>query len=295
MHSPAQHVLIADCGSTRCDWAVVSLPSQQVDFFATEGINPLMVSEADFDLWLKHFIDKHIAPRAHPIEHVYFFGAGCIEGSVQRAVQSHFARYFPTAQVLVGSDILATRFAVDPPGPAIIGILGTGANASYFDGIKVHMPIPALGYLLGDEGSGTDLGRALLQRILRQTLPSELLQDFFNSYPKRPRQILRELYSYPNPNRYLAQYARFIHRHRAHPAVRPWLIERFQLYVQYHLTPIKTSYDRRDVYLTGGVATLFVEEIEEVLNRAGFDLCGTCERPIEGLARYALQHGELSW
>jgi len=295
VHSPAQKVLIADCGSTRCDWAVVSLPSQQADFFATEGINPLMVSDADFDLWLKHFIDKHIAHRAHHIERVYFFGAGCIEGSVQRTVQSHLARHFPTAQVRVGSDILATRFAVDPPGPAIIGILGTGANACYYDGQQVHMPIPSLGYLLGDEGSGADLGRALLQRILRQTLPSELLQDFYNSYPQRPRQILRELYSHPKPNRHLAQYAHFVYRHRAHPAVRPWLIERFQLYVEYHLTPIKTSYDVRDVYLTGGVAVLFMEEIEEVLNRAGFDLCGTCERPIEGLAQYVLRHRVLSW
>jgi len=273
---------------------VVWVQSKAADYYTTEGINPLMVSNEEFDLWLRRFIDQHLMQHLTHIEHIYFFGAGCMEGAVQRAVQSHFARHFPSAFVQVGSDILATRFAVDPAEPAIIGILGTGANACYFDGRQIQLPVPALGYLLGDEGSGADLGKTLLKHVLRRSLPEDLLRDFYHTYPKEPAQILRELYGHPKPNLYLARYARFVYRHRTHPAVRPWLLERLHRYVRHHLLPIMDTYDVREVYLTGGVAAYFKSEVEEVLHAYGGVLRGTCERPIEGLVKYLLQHGVFS-
>lgn len=51
--------------------------------------------------------------------------------------------------------------------PGIACILGTGANSCLYDGEKIVMNTPPLGYILGDEGSGAVIGKLLPQWYLQ--------------------------------------------------------------------------------------------------------------------------------
>jgi N-acetylglucosamine kinase-like BadF-type ATPase len=46
---------------------------------------------------------------------------------------------------------------------AIVSILGTGSNCSYFDGKKLNQKVTSLGYVLMDDASGNYFGRQLLR------------------------------------------------------------------------------------------------------------------------------------
>jgi N-acetylglucosamine kinase-like BadF-type ATPase len=50
--------------------------------------------------------------------------------------------------------------------PAIVCILGTGSNSCYFDGENLKIELPSLGFLIGDEGSGSAIGKQLVRRFL---------------------------------------------------------------------------------------------------------------------------------
>ncbi len=56
-------------------------------------------------------------------------------------------------------DLTGAAVATSQGETGISCILGTGSNSCYFDGSAVHEEVPALGYILGDEGSGSFFGK----------------------------------------------------------------------------------------------------------------------------------------
>ena len=71
--------------------------------------------------------------------------------------------------------------------------------------LLLQQKVPSLGYLLGDEGSGSHLGRLLLSAGLRDELPKDLLRIL-----KLDKElILDKLYESSSPNRFLASLVLF--------------------------------------------------------------------------------------
>jgi N-acetylglucosamine kinase-like BadF-type ATPase len=46
---------------------------------------------------------------------------------------------------------------------AIVSILGTGSNCSYFDGKELHQKVQSLGYIIMDDCSGNVFGKELIR------------------------------------------------------------------------------------------------------------------------------------
>lgn len=66
-------LLIADSGSTKTDWALIS--NRSVKRYNTEGLNPYFHSPKSIEEVLKNDLKPDI--KREKIKHILFYGSGC--------------------------------------------------------------------------------------------------------------------------------------------------------------------------------------------------------------------------
>jgi N-acetylglucosamine kinase-like BadF-type ATPase len=210
--------LIADCGSTKIDWAVVDTCVKPYDEpcikqFKSTGFNAAVTAPEE----IRRILDKKVRPQIEglEIEAVHFYGAGCIGGEVNERLSAMLAELMPSAKIEVASDLLGAARALFGREPGITCILGTGANSGLYDGNEIIEHIPPLGYIIGDEGSGAYLGKQFIRMILRYPgmFKEETVKDFNEKFGLTQADIIDRVYRQPNANRFLASFAPFIKKH----------------------------------------------------------------------------------
>lgn len=145
-------ILIADSGSTKTDWALVDEQGNVMVTCKTQGISPIHQSDAE----ILDVLCKELVLSEQP-QQVFFYGSGVTEAMKSR-MKSLLQQSFPEAKVEAEGDMLGAARALFGKKPGIACILGTGANSCLYDGEKIVMNTPPLGYILGDEGSGAVIG-----------------------------------------------------------------------------------------------------------------------------------------
>ena len=167
----AKTILIADGGSTKTDWSIVS-GNREIDRIRTGGINPFFQTEEEISAEIRDNLIPRIR-ESDSVGAVYFYGAGCAFTEKNEIIRRSVTRYLPVP-VEVGSDLLAAARALCGDSPGIACILGTGSNSCLYDGKGIVKSISPLGFVLGDEGSGAVLGKLLVGDVLKNQLPAAL-------------------------------------------------------------------------------------------------------------------------
>ncbi|QRR04281.1 N-acetylglucosamine kinase [Dyadobacter sandarakinus] len=281
MHSSSY--LIADAGSTKTDWVIVHPPAgyQRIQ---SAGINPFYQTAEE----IIPLLENEVVPYAGDhVEHIYFFGAGCADDRSGQPVTAALRACFPKVQTLeVASDMLGAARGLCGREPGLACILGTGANNAFYDGRQIVRSIGSLGFWLGDEGSGSYLGKTLVVHYLQNELPAELHEAFAAAYPGINRlSVLENAYRKPYPNRYFAAFSTFIAGHIAHPFMRGLVKEAFSLFVKKYICkhPDTASYP---VHFTGSVAYYYQDILREVLESHALQCGHILRSPLEGLVQY---------
>ena len=226
-------VLIADSGSTKCDWQLLDESGKELTEFHTMGFNPYFHTA---DLVEKVMGDNaDVQSMASDITHVFFYGAGSSSAELCSIIQEGLQRVFPTASVVVDHDLVGAAYSTYDGRPGITCIIGTGSNSCHFDGSAVLEEVPALAYILGDEASGSWHGKKLLAAKLYQKLPAEVAADFDRTYGFSKSDIIDKVYREPDPNVFLASFMTFIGKHKDQPLFQAWLREGFQAFVDVHV------------------------------------------------------------
>lgn len=198
------NILIADSGSTKTDWSLIDGQGQVVMTCKTQGINPIHMQDAEVLQILK---SELILPES--TQEVYFYGSGVTEAMKLR-MNFLLQQAFPGAKVEAEGDMIGAARALFGNKPGIACILGTGANSCLYDGQRMVMNTPPLGYILGDEGSGAVLGKLFLNGIFKGTISSAIQKKFLDwsglDYPT----IINKVYREPLANRFLASLCPFI-------------------------------------------------------------------------------------
>ncbi|MGL5888439.1 MAG: hypothetical protein ACRC3B_01060, partial [Bacteroidia bacterium] len=193
--------LIADSGSTKTDWRLAS-GSIVLRQFQTEGYNPYhMDAERITDSMRKYVLAETGAeiPQA-----VHFYGAGCGAEEKASVVKTALLQLFPQADVNVNSDMLGAARALCQRNAGMAAILGTGSNSCLYNGERITDNRPALGYMLGDEGSGAHIGMTLVRLFMYDEMETGLRERFLKRFPLSVSDILNQVYRQPLPNRFLA-------------------------------------------------------------------------------------------
>ncbi len=289
-------ILIADSGSTKTDWILVASDGTQTELH-TDGINPARDARDIIYNVLCHDLLTQIPSDISREElsrsgcqgsegAVNFYGAGCIEPFSQ-TVRSVLKDLFPCCKVEVESDLLGAARALCGHEPGIACILGTGSNSCLYDGRDIIMHTPPLGYILGDEGSGSFLGKVLVNGLFKGVLPDELKQAFCNKYDMELPGIIEHVYREPSANRFLASLVPFIVEHRNHPSIHDLLVDAFRQFLVRNVALY--GHKEMPIHCVGGIAYQFADELSEAAASKGMQMGRIMLRPIQSIVQYHLQ------
>ena len=267
--------LIADAGSTKIDWCVIA-DDGSLQQYASQGVNALMLSAEEM-------AQAFPAPPVVP-ESVYYYGAGCINEAVCSTVASALRSVTGCrGDVEVASDMLGAARAVAGNEPAVVAIIGTGSNTCHYDGRRIISSVPPMGYVVGDYGSGTAIGKRLLAAVYKGMLPDAVRRDLEQWLQLDYADIIRRIYSTPGANRFLASLVPFVAEHRAE--LSPLAESCFAELFAYDLSRYDASLPLRCV---GSVAATFADELRRAAAFASppRSIASVTARPMAGLINY---------
>jgi len=277
-------IVVADSGSSKTDWMVYT--PNEVQAFSTQGINPYFLTAQDILKILSK--NKGFGSIANEVKEVYFFGAGCSSPDKHEVVSNGLSSFFPNAFVSVDHDLIGSAYATCGKQEGLTCILGTGSNISYFDGNNVHTGNHGLGYVLGDEGSGTFFGRKVLVSYLYKTMPEDLREFFANTFEVTKDIVINHIYQKPLPNSYLASFSRFMISHKSHPFIQQMLKDGFQEFVDTNIKDYK-MYKNIPCNFVGSIAFYYQDELREVCTKNQIKIGKILQKPIEGIFDYILK------
>lgn len=274
-------ILVADAGSSKIDWAFIE--KDKVLRFQSAGTNPSILPSVESITAIWHSCSKQF-PKT--INEAYFFGAGCRNEASNNKIKAALNQTFEIAdKIEVDSDIVGAARGLYGLNKGNILILGTGLNTGYYDGSKISFKTPSLGYLLGDEGSGADIGGIILSKFLRKQLTpalANILQEFLKS--ESIEDPIAYIYSHQPPNKAIAGILRAFTAHLDNPELRNIVRERFELMIENNCLDYRNL--TTEFRAVGSIAYYFQDELKAALNKYHFQLTQVERSPIEALIKF---------
>lgn len=276
--------LLVDSGSTKADWISIDETGKILFTTQTLGLNPEVLNKEEIITRVNDRFD--ISLNKDNVTHLYFYGAGCGTDRMKNFLTEVFKEYFPNAVVLVHEDTYAAVYATTPKNEkAIVCILGTGSNCSYFDGKILHQKVQSLGYIAMDDCSGNQFGRQLIRDFYFSKMPAKLAAEFAKTYDLDPDVIKHQLYKEPNPNAYMATFAKFLILHKDEEYCQKLVRKDMQVFVDNYITQYENCKEV-PIHFIGSIAFYLKEELKEVLESNGLKIGNVLRRPIDGLIEF---------
>jgi len=276
--------LLVDSGATKADWIALDDAGNRLFTTQTLGLSPEVINKEEALERLEARFD--IYNNRKEVTHLYFYGAGCGTDRMKNYMTGVFKEFFPNAEVSVKEDTYAAAYATNPNNEkAIVCILGTGSNCSYFDGEKLEQKVQSLGYIAMDDCSGNRFGRDLVRAYFFNKMPEHLAKQFEAEYNLDADIIKHNLYKEPNPNAYLATFAKFLIQHKDEPFIKEIIVKAMQVFVENYIQQYENATEV-PVHFIGSIAFYLKAELAEVLGKNGLKLGNVLRRPIDGLITY---------
>lgn len=276
--------LLVDSGSTKADW--IAIDDQGKILFTTQtlGLNPEVLDKAEIIKRLEAKFD--ILQNKDKATHLFFYGAGCGTDRMKNFLTEVFQNFFSNAKIVVYEDTYAAVYATTPKNEkAIVCILGTGSNCSYFDGSILHQKVQSLGYIAMDDCSGNRFGRHLIRGYYFNEMPKDLAIQFEKEYNLNADVIKQNLYKEPNPNAYLATFAKFLIQHKDNPFCKKYIFKEMDAFVTHYIEQFEDCKEV-PVHFVGSIAFYLKEELTDVLAKKGIQIGTVLRRPIDGLIAF---------
>lgn len=280
-------ILIADSGSTKTDWSALSPNSKDTIKAQCEGLNPYFVDVEKVAKEAAGTIDKCYHDK---VKVIYFYGSGCSTEQGKRIIKEGLQMVFPYARLFIEHDLLASARALCGREAGVACIIGTGANACYYDGERIAAEAVSFGYIMGDEGAGSYLGKLFIKALLNNRLHPNVEAAFYERYPAFDLEyLLHRLYRSSEPNRYLASFAPFIADYQQQESVELLIKKAFHDFVNEFVVDLKLDFNTCPIHFQGSIAWNFKKVLQDVLEERGM-LCGRIlAYPINALLEYHRQ------
>ncbi len=275
-------ILVGDIGSTKSTWVYSSDVSKELQL---EGYNPVVQSENQGNILFTSLLTNM---RDSEVSTIWYYGAGIIDSRQSQVIEDGLKNIFPDCIIHVSSDLIGAAFAACGNNPGTVAILGTGSHAAGWDGKRIVKQAVSLGYLLGDEGGGCDLGKALLQHYFYKTMPEVISKNLDERLHGDRSTFLRELQSSDKPNQFLAEFARFAVLHQEHEWIQDLVSERFNVFISQHVLPLQP---KGHVHVVGSIGCIFASLIKKELEKHSLSAGTFVKDPARRLYERHAEHG----
>lgn len=274
--------IVVDSGSTKADWIVFDKEHQCSHSFATLGMNPEVLTEEELENRMK--LHPDIQQIKNQVNRIFFYGSGCGTPRSKELVMSALKKIFINAgHIDVREDTYAAVYAtVQPKEQAIVCINGTGSNCSYFDGEQVIQEFYSLGYVIMDDFSGSNFGKAIIKSYFLKTMPEDLRNQLEKSFEISADLVKEHLFKKPNPNAYLASFTSFLLDYKRTDFFQQMIHSKIQYFID-HYIKLYEPHKKVPVHFVGSVAYFFQEELKHKLKENGLQCGKIIQKPLDGL------------
>ena len=280
-------ILIADGGSTKADWIALDTNKEELFKVRSLGLNPAVVPENELSNRIKHIYQ--LIDVKDDVKEIYFYGAGCGTPKAVAILKEVMQAIFINATIHIAEDMLAAVYAASGKEPAMVCILGTGSNSCYYDGNEMHMKAASLGYTIMDEASGNYFGKILLRDYYYKKMPKRIAEDFERQFDLEADTIKFNLYRQPNPNMYLASFAKFMFEFKDDKYIKKIIKKGFQEFFKYRILPYHLSIET-PIYFIGSIAFYFRDILEKIAKKNELIITDVIQRPIDNLIDFHKNH-----
>ena len=273
--------LIADSGSTKTAWRGFAGKEIFLEV-ETGGLNPVYLSEESISTEVK----KNLSPFIDfsKVERLYFYGAGCHSTEMQMRLQNALSLFFPESRLHIHSDMEGAAIGLFGNIPGIACIMGTGSNSCFWNGKSIERNIPALGYVIGDEGSGAWMGKRIAADYLRGVLPKDIADILEKDYPTDLTFFLKQVYQNEFAGRFLASLTGKINHLQDHPYVIALETEAIETFFRHHIS----LYEKQGAPLgfVGSIALNMKDLLIRFCREKGYVVTSVVSNPLDGIQEY---------
>lgn len=247
----------------------------------TEGLNPFFQTRRE----ISHIIRLGLPPEffKRRWSHVYYYGAGCSNPEKNKIVESSLVAQFKTP-VTVESDLVGATRGLLVHEPGLACILGTGSNSCLYDGEEIIQHVHSGGYILGDEGSGSAMGRLFIGDLLKGLVPVDIHAAFKEKYGVTVDKVMDEVYSNPHANRNLRNYSFFLAEHLDNHYVYNLVYNEIVRF--FERTILQYDYKNYSISFVGSVACQYSEVLLSVAAKYGANIKKIVRASMPGLVTY---------
>lgn len=263
-----------DCGGSKCH-----IKTDSGCEWVVGGYNPLLHETSLLKKQLTSVAE--ISAELCRVQEIRYYGAGCSGSEARQQVYSVLHALYPKTSIRVGHDLDLCFDLVLQDKRGIVGILGTGSNAAYYDGEKALQAVPSLGFILGDQGGGASMGRRLVADFYHHRMPSDLREYMTLHFEHAQYDLLiRKVYHEKGGNQFLASLTQIMSgQFRQSTYVQNLLKSEFELYIDQYIIPLSPALGSA-VSFTGSIAYIFKAELERVMRSRNLVLGVVCKQPL---------------
>lgn len=301
-----RHILLVDAGSTKTEWRLIGRRGETKLGLTTPGINALITEDDklgniidDVKIELCGSLDGNEVvspllnyPLMPPglIDEIHFYGSGCATEAAKTRIKSVLNNRFPNSLIFVESDLVAAARAICGKTAGVACILGTGSNSCLYDGKLIIANTPPMGYVLGDEGSGTAIGRRLISDAFKHLMPESTASRFMEIAGITLEEIVNNVYSRTgnintSPNTYIASFAKIASEMIDDSYIRNLVLDEFKLFLSRNVAQYRRVKSLK-IGFVGSIAVNFEDILVEAIDSFGFKLGKIMPTPMDGLARF---------
>jgi len=283
-------ILVVDSGSTKTDWIALSDDGKHLFQTQTLGLNPQVLSQ---EILRERIVNNfELYKHRTKVKGLYFYGAGCGTSKPRELIKEVFDEVFNEAsEIVIKEDTFAALYATATEGEkSVVCILGTGSNCSYYDGKDIIQKVVSLGYVLMDDASGNYFGAELIRDYKFGKIPKELATQFETEFDLSSENIKNHLYKNPNPNTYLATFARFLIENKDQPYCQELIKKGLSLFIEHQVVLQFPDAKEIPIHCVGSIGFYLQAELKEVLKSFGLTPGNILKRPIDGLVAHHKEH-----
>ncbi len=277
---PLNMKIIVESGATKTAWRSLGEDCGVIEA-QSAGMNP---SSLDIDSVRKAFrnVMPVLNPHGRQVTEVCFYGAGLVSEEAVYHIRECLDMWCPTAEILFHSDLLAAARALFGNGSGVVAIMGTGSNSCLYEDGKIVMNIRPGGYILGDEGSASCLGKSFLADFIKGLLPKYVEEEFIKEYALDYPSIVRKVYREPAASAFMASFAPFVTARLDDPYMKKLTGTCLEDFVRRALS----RYSSKEVGVVGSFGCACEPLLREIGSRYGLEFVKFLKSPIDELVKY---------
>lgn len=274
--------VIVDSGSSSSNWALCK-DENLVESIDLDGLNPFILSKDS----IIQIIEQGIPDSSRElVKSIFFYGAGCRDEDSCQIISHALHSTFKQAQTItVESDLLAACRSINTRETCFVGILGTGSNVCNYKNDTILQKWPVCGYLLGDEGSGFEIGKRIIKLYCENLLSEKDKIGFEEFIGSDPAKLVSKVYGQKFPNRFIAKAAEFL-VHSSDDLKNEVLESVFtEFFIKFER--FKSQFKpEQSLHLVGSIAFNFQNKLTQIAKRFDVSIGSIQRSPLLGLIKY---------